>query len=238
MALTDQERLNTQFVAVVPVRGGSKGFPGKNTALLNGRPLYQHAIDQALEAGAATVVVTTDITDILESAHPAQVVMRPRPAALATDDAPMADVITDALGLDIFTDETTVALLQATSPLRRPSDIRAAVDQFERGSADLVMSVCPANPGVLKYGTIERGTFTALRSPSHPFANRQDLPRVWRPNGAIYVFGATWYRANRSLATHSISPYVMPVEDSVDIDSPSDLDQCAERLATRERNEP
>ena len=40
------------WTAVIPLRAGSKGLPGKNTRLLAGKPLYRHAVDQALQAGA------------------------------------------------------------------------------------------------------------------------------------------------------------------------------------------
>lgn len=223
------------FVAVVPIRDGSRGFPGKNTAPLAGRPLYRHAVDQALAAGARHVVVTTDIPEVLEAEHPAGVVLHRRPDALAADHVPMAPVIADVLTRGELAGDPVVVLLQATSPLRTAAQVRDAVDRFRDSGADLLMSVCEADPGVLKHGTITDGRFTALRDPSHPFTNRQQLPPVYRPNGAIYVFRADWFRRHGSLSTTSIEAYEMPVADSIDIDAPADLDRCAARLAARER---
>mgnify|MGYP000589698359 CR=1 FL=1 len=38
------------ILAVIPARGGSKGVPGKNKKLLNGKPLIQYSIDAALQS--------------------------------------------------------------------------------------------------------------------------------------------------------------------------------------------
>lgn len=216
------------LIAVVPLRAGSKGFPGKNTALIAGRPLYEHAIRQGIEAGASRVIVTTDIREVLEATHDEGVLVHRRPAELTGDDVPMAPVLADVLARP-EADGADVVLLQATSPMRRPEQIREAVDQLRAAGVDLVMSVRPADAGVLKYGTVEDGRFQALRDPRHPFTNRQDLPPVYRPNGAIYVFAAEWYREHGSFDSASVGAYVMSAEDSVDIDTPQDLNAAAAR---------
>ena len=37
-------------VAIIPARGGSRGLPRKNVALLDGKPLIVHTIDAARSA--------------------------------------------------------------------------------------------------------------------------------------------------------------------------------------------
>ena len=57
------------ILAVIPARGGSKGVPGKNKKLLNGKPLIQYSIDAALQSKhISEVLVTTDDTEIIEIA--------------------------------------------------------------------------------------------------------------------------------------------------------------------------
>ena len=126
----------------------------------------------------------------------------------------------------------TVVLLQATSPLRTPADIRAAVDLFATGAHGLVMSVTEADRGVLKWGRLEGSRFVPLSSPEHCFANRQSLPPVVRPNGAVYVFDAARLIATGSLAADSVGVVGMPPERSHDIDNLNDCEQ-AERLLAR-----
>ena len=52
-------------VAIIPARGGSRGIPRKNVALLDGKPLVVHTIHAAREAELVdAVVVTTDGPEI------------------------------------------------------------------------------------------------------------------------------------------------------------------------------
>lgn len=212
------------WTAVIPLRAGSKGLPSKNVRPLAGKPLYRHAVDQALAAGAARVVITTDMPEVLQADLPAQVTRVERPAELAGDNVPMAPVLQHALHTaDVH---GTVVLLQATSPLRHPADIEAALGVFAGGDFELVMSVTEADRGVLKWGTLQGNRFQPLSDPAHCFANRQSLPGVVRPNGAIYVLDAAWFVARGSFVSERIGVLQMPLERSQDIDSLEDFERC------------
>lgn len=223
--------MTPKWTAIVPVRGGSRGLPGKNLRPLAGKPLYRHAVDLALDAGATQVIVSTDIAEILAAAAEPRVTLLARPAELCSDEAPMAPVIRHALeALDV---KGTVVLLQATSPLRRASQLREALDRFAAGGVGLVMSVTDANRSVLKWGFVSEGRFEPLGRPEWCFANRQQLPPVYRPNGAIYVLDAARFRREGSFVTPDIGVVVMPEEDSADIDGLADFEHCAAVLAAR-----
>lgn len=217
------------WIALVPLRAGSKGLPGKNTRLLCGRPLYRHAVDQGLAAGASQVFISTDIPEVLAADHGEHVRAVHRPAELAGDTVPMDAVLRHFLSGD-FRQPANVVLLQATSPLRRAEDIRGALEVYARGGFDLVMSVTETAPTILKYGTAAPGgRFVPVSDPAYCFTNRQALPKVYRPNGAVYVFDADWFRAKGALATDRIGMFEMPAERSHDIDTEADF-QLAERL--------
>lgn len=212
------------WTAVIPLRAGSKGLPSKNIRPLAGKPLYRHAVDQALAAGAARVVITTDMPEVLWAELPTQVALVERPAELAGDNVPMAPVLQHALQTaDVH---GTVVLLQATSPLRRPADIEAALGVFAGGYFELVMSVTEADRGVLKWGTLRGNRFQPLSDPAHCFANRQSLPAVVRPNGAIYVTDADGFVARGGFVSERIGVLQMPLERSQDIDSLEDFERC------------
>ena len=219
------------WTAVVPVRRGSKGLPGKNLRPLAGKPLYRHAVDLALAAGATRVIVSTDIPEILAAAAEQRVLVLERPADLCGDATPMAPVLQHALdALDV---SGPVLLLQATSPLRRIGQLREALATFATGGVGLVMSVTDANRSVLKWGFVEDGRFAPIGKPEWCFANRQQLPAVYRPNGAIYVLDAARFRREGSFVTPDIGVVVMPEEDSADIDGLADFEHCAAVLAAR-----
>lgn len=212
------------FVAVIPVRAGSKGLPGKNTRSLAGKPLYRHAVDAALEAGASRVIISTDIREILLAELPDCVSVLRRPADLAGDSVAMVPVLLHAI--DEAHIDGVFVLLQATSPLRSAADIKGALAVYERGEYELVMSVTPADSGVLKWGLLDKDRFRPIADPSYCFSNRQSLPAVVRPNGAVYVMNAGWFHARGSFVTNHIGVIEMSLERSKDIDTLSDFEIC------------
>ncbi len=219
------------WTAVIPLRGGSKGLPGKNTRLLAGKPLYRHAVDVALAAGASRVLISTDIEEVLNAQLPAGVQALLRPPELCGDTVPMAPVLVHALQTAQV--QGPLVLLQATSPLRQVADVQAALERLASGAFDLVMSVTEADRGVLKWGQLQAdGRFAPLSSPEHCFANRQSLPPVYKPNGAVYAMQACWFVVQQSFVSEHIGTVVMPPERSHDIDNLSDFERCTELLQT------
>lgn len=214
----------TGFVAVVPARAGSKGAPGKNTRDFAGMPLWRRAAEQGLSAGAEQVVVTTDIEAILAEDLPPAFTLVERPKELADDSVPMAPVLMHALS-DPLLAGATIVLLQPTSPLRSNDDIRAALALYEGGEFDLVLSASEVDRSVLKFGTREGDRFAPLRAAEHCFSNRQSLPEVWKPNGAVYVFARDWFLENAGFVSERIGMIEMPLERSHDIDTDNDFER-------------
>jgi N-acylneuraminate cytidylyltransferase len=215
---------STPWTAIIPLRGGSKGLPGKNTRLLAGKPLYRHAVDLALAAGASRVLISTDIIEVLNADLPSGVTTLHRPNALCGDTVSMAPVLLHALQTEKVSG--AVVLLQATSPLRVMDDVQAALRSLSSGEFDLVLSVTEADRGVLKWGQIEDGRFVPLSRPEHCFANRQSLPAVYKPNGAVYAMQAQWFVDNQGFVTQRMGSIVMPPERSHDIDNLPDFERC------------
>lgn len=218
----------TEIVAIVPVRAGSKGLAGKNFRLLGGAPLWSRAVGQGLRV-ANRVIVTTDATEILRAEPADRVTHLARPADLARDDSPMAPVVEHALGE--VGDDATVLLLQPTSPLRRDEDIAAALARHGEGGWSMVLSVTPADRGVLKWGRVEDGCFRPLGDAGDTFANRQSLPPVHRPDGAIYVFTAAEFRAAGGFPPGRIGVVETPRERALDIDDAEDFARAEAYLA-------
>ncbi len=210
-------------IALVPVRGGSKGLPGKNMRRLAGVPLYLHAVRQALRV-AGRCIVTTDIEEILAESAPDGCTVLRRPADLAGDAVPMLDVVRDVIGrLDLHAE--TLLLLQATSPLRSDGDLRAVLDLHASGRFAMTMAVAPVDRSQLKFGILDGDAFRPVADPAYCFTNRQALPETGRPNGAAYAFTADAFRAAGGWPYQSIGAVAMPPERSLDIDTLEDFDR-------------
>lgn len=224
--------MHAPWTAVIPLRAGSKGLPGKNTRMLAGKPLYRHTVDLALAAGAERVILSTDIPEVLSAALPNGVQAIQRPADLCGDAVPMAPVLVHALQAAAC--QGTVVLLQATSPLRQVADVLAALDVFATGRHELVMSVTEADRGVLKWGRVDGDRFLPLSDPAYCFSNRQSLPPVVRPNGAVYVMQAQWFLDRSSFVSERIGLVPMSAERSQDIDTLADFERCEAVLTPKD----
>jgi CMP-N,N'-diacetyllegionaminic acid synthase len=215
-------------VALIPARGGSKGIPRKNLAPLAGKPLLHWAIDAALAADTVTrVVVSTDDDEIAAAAGDAELLRRP--ADLAGDDTPMLDVIRHAL--EHVEPCDVLVLLQPTSPLRRPEQVDEAVRLLLESGADTVVSVVevphryePSSLMELRNGRlVARSEPTTRQAKELLYARNGPAILVLRPSG----LGDGLYGGN-------VVGYVMDEHDSLDIDSPGDLQLAEQLLRSRE----
>lgn len=240
-----------KYLYLIPARAGSKGIPGKNIKPLGGVPLIWHTIRQALEAGAPAedIVVSTDGADIADVARRGgAAVPFMRPASLATDTSSSRDVILHALDTlaDAGRHYDAVVLLQPTSPLRSPDDILRAIEAYQDGvrralrsesaSPDhaipmpgMAVSVSEArtNPYYSAFETDEQG-FLHISKGDGRYTRRQDAPKVWEFNGAVYVINPDALRKEEISRLPNIIPVEMPASRSIDLDTPADWQRAEE----------
>ena len=117
-------------------------------------------------------------------------------------------------------------------------DLKLSLDLFENSISDIALTVTPVDRSVLKWGELSTdGSFRPLSDPKYVFSNRQSLPLIYKPNGAIYVFKAEWLLKNKELKNaKTISGIEMPVNRSHDIDTMEDLILCEELLKNSQEN--
>jgi CMP-N,N'-diacetyllegionaminic acid synthase len=209
---------------LIPARGGSKGIPGKNIKNFNGKPLIWYSIDLAREfAEDKDICVSTDSPEIVEVVR-AYGLELPfiRPSEFATDTASGYDVIMHAVRFyeekGILYDR--VVLLQPTSPLRTVQHLKESLELFDE-AVDMVVSVSELyNPVYLCYNEDDKGYLKKLAE--NTFTRRQDMPKVYKYNGAIYIMRVDTLKKMPLSEFSRIKKYVMSDTDSVDIDTPLD----------------
>lgn len=226
-----------KVLAVVPARGGSKGLPRKNILDLGGRPLIAWTLAAAQAARHIDrCVVSTDDEEIAATARACGGdVPFMRPAELAGDATGTLDVIEHALarlpGYDI------VVILQPTSPLRSSADIDGTIQTMLKHDAPSCVSVVePGKSPFWSYTVDESDRLTPLLDPSYSRMRRQDLPRAFVLNGAVYAARVQWLIDNGSALGDGTVPYIMPAERSVDIDTAFDLDLASLYLRHQQRS--
>lgn len=233
-----------KVLGVITARGGSKGIPGKNLKLLAGRPLIAYTIDTANDAALDRVIVSTEDPVIADVARELGCeVPFLRPAELSRDDTPHLPVIQHAaqwLREHAGYQPDVVLILQPTSPLRTAVDIGGALRMLELSGADSVVSVAAvaahANPmRMLRVDDDSNATLFATGEPVRNRINRrQDLPRAWVMNGAIYACRrAVLFDIIPSLYGDRVVAFPMPDDRSISIDDFEDWAAAERALARR-----
>ena len=211
-----------KYISIIPIRAGSKGLISKNTLHIMGKPLYMYTLEQALNHTDQSII-STDIESIFLKEFPSNVKIVRRKKHLAKDNTPLSDVLTDlfkSYGLEDY----IAVLLQATSPLRNDEDINNAIKMYDTNKYSMVMSIVQKDSKILKYGLVKDKIYEPIYDNSSVFMNRQDLPMVYSPNGAIYIFSIKDYLINNIYPTSKIGAYLMPKSRSIDIDRQKDFD--------------
>ncbi|KKB51441.1 hypothetical protein HMPREF1212_02171 [Parabacteroides sp. HGS0025] len=174
-----------KYVTVIPARGGSKRFPGKNIYPLEGIPLLAHSILYSRKILPDTeVYVSTDNEEIAEVAHRygAGVIERPEELSgdlCSTDSALQHAAIELLLGGKEF---DYMILLQATNPLRPDGMMEEALQTIETGKYDSLFTVSPL---IRKLGRLTDGRFIPW---NFIFGQRsQDMEPLYFENGLLYI---------------------------------------------------
>jgi len=214
-------------LAVVAARGGSKGIPLKNLIEICGKPLIAWTVMQAAAArGVDVVAVSSDSDQILAAAEAAGAVGVRRPDAISGDLDSSESAWLHALDtldgkLGPF---KRIVALQATSPIREPSDIEQALEAFERDKLDSLLSVCE----VEDYFNWRIGA-GGPEPINYDFRNRrmrQQIEKRYLENGSFYVLIPSLLREQNNRLGGKIGFHVMERHKMFQIDRREDIKLC------------
>ena len=217
-------------LAIIPARGGSKGLPGKNVKELCGKPLIAWSIEQALKSKSIdNVVVSTDSVEIAKIAKESGAnVPFLRPAELAADDSPTSDAILHVLEQLSMKGEfyDYIALLEPTSPLRKPNDIDDAIKLIiQNTDADCLVSVGEVHmehPMIVKK-TDEKGFVVPYISHIATIHQRQQADKAYFPYGVIYISKVSSFKENQTFYSDNTIPFVIERWQNYEIDDEIDF---------------
>lgn len=225
------------MIAIIPARAGSKGLPGKNIKLLNGKPLIAYTIEAALKSkGISRVIVSTEDNKIAEvSKEFGAEVPFMRPENLATDTSLSLDVYEytiNRLELEEKTSIKNFVVLQPTSPLRTYDDIDAALKLFSEKKAFSVISFCLEHHPIIWHKHVKRsGKIVPIFEDK--LQNRQQIKPTYFPNGAIYILNKKVFQTRSYYGENSFA-FIMDRNNSTDIDTIEDF-EWAEFLINKKK---
>lgn len=216
-------------LAVIAARGGSKGIPNKNLIELCGKPLLAWTVEQACKAkGVDIAAVSSDSDAILATAAQYGAVGVKRPSEISSDSAPSEAAWRHALeSLDpTHGPFTRMVALQATSPIREPADIDAALDRYERDGLDAVLSVCEIED-FFNWRVDEQGNAASVNYDYRTRRRRQEIEPRYLENGSIYVFAPELLRRENNRLGGRIGLHLMERHKMFQIDRMEDIKLCS-----------
>jgi CMP-N,N'-diacetyllegionaminic acid synthase len=217
---------NKIITAIITARGGSKGLPRKNIRQLNGKPLIAYSILAARGCGTIDrCVVSTDDEEIAAISRKwgAEVLMRPPELAqdTSTSEDAVCHVIQSIKKIEPFPD--MFVLLQPTSPLRNSKHLFDCVTAFNPESFNSAISITETEHHPFKSLRCDNNSLEPLFELKYLGAPRQQLPKIFRPNGAIYLAKTDLFLARKTFFIEPVMPFFMDARASVDIDADIDL---------------
>lgn len=248
------------FVVIIPARYGSSRFPGKPLVDINGKPMVQHVIERAFEAGADRVVLATDSKDIAAVATSlCEVCMTRNDHNSGTER--LAEVV-ELLGL---ADDTVIVNVQGDEPFVPAENIRqVAMNLRQNPLASMATLSTPfkdeadiQNPNMVKVVVNNQGEALYFSRSAIPYdraamlENSQPVnPGSFFRHIGLYAYSAGYIKQYVSYApsaleqTESLEQLralwyadkihvdVASAPPPVGIDTPEDLEALLKSLAT------
>lgn len=219
-------------ICLIPARAGSKGLPNKNLLFLDGKPMIFHTIDAAIESGLfdkEDIYVSTDSLLYKEICEKRGIKVVIRPDELSTDFSTSYDFTEHFL--QDFEDNQVFVLLQVTSPLRNGQNIKEAMDIYNLGEAENVVSFSKIEKSPKFFTELdENGYAKDICGVDKGYRRQNDKKELYAPNGAIYITTKGAYLSNKSYFTPKTKAYIMKKEDSIDVDDRLDFTSVIGRI--------
>ncbi len=219
-----------RWIALMPLRGGSKSIPHKNIRRLAGRPLFAWSLEQALLSECFDeLFVASDAEEIrrcVTAEFGDRVNVIDRAPDNCTDQASTESVMLEfreRVPVDVL------CLIQATSPLTRAADFRLAKEKFLSGKLDSLLTAA------------EFRRFLWSRAGAPLNYDPAKRPRRQEFDGALVENGAFYFTRDGILKQHHnrlggrIGIHIMAPDTLAEIDEPEDWIVVEQLLRHRSR---
>lgn len=207
-------------IAIMPIKLNNERLPGKNTMLLDGKPLLQHQLLATQKTGLAEEVYVYCSDDSVCPYLPDGVRFLRRPAQLDLPTSNFTQIFgsfSAAVPADIY------VYVHATAPFVTSETIEECIRAVQSGEYDSAFCAVKIQDFLWKNG--EPLNFDAANVP-----RSQDLEPIYRETSGVYVFTKEVFETCRRRIGRK--PYVKEVsfKEAVDINNPEDF-RLAEAMA-------
>jgi YrbI family 3-deoxy-D-manno-octulosonate 8-phosphate phosphatase len=221
--------------AIIPLRKGSKGIPGKNKKKLLGRPLFSWVLTAAVFSELDEVFVFTDDQEIIDFVNK-EYQWSPKVKILLRNEVNASDIASTESALIEFSkaiqyDFDILCLIQATSPMTTSEDINAVLNEIIINKKTAALTVVNTH----RFTWNSDGTpqnYNVFKRP-----RRQDFEGLLIENGAVYATVKEAFLESNNRVSGTIGLVKMDETSLVEIDSMTDWKIIEELLANRLKKE-
>lgn len=218
-------------VALIPARGGSKRLPRKNILEIGGLPMLAHPIKAAQASGLFDrIIVSTEDAEIADIAkqYGAEVIVRPQ--QIAEDRSTVVQVCIHAL--ETCPEIDMVCCIYATAVLLTSGAIIDSYALFDSEPvADFVMGVSEYEHPPVQALKKNPDGFLTYMWPEWENVQSQFHPQTVVSNGTLYWARRTALLQEKSFYGQRLKGFIVPYEQTTDIDTEEDLIKIVSRFA-------
>jgi CMP-N-acetylneuraminic acid synthetase len=215
---------NSEIIAVIPMRKNSKGCPNKNITKINGIPLFLYSVLFANSLGIKAII-STDYKSSKIIPFIGKNFFYRRNEKLAKDSSIIEDVLKDLFKKTIASKFRYCLLLQPTVPFRSKKifdKLKASFNKNEKKGLSITIKEQPNY--IWKTGTIQNNKITNIAKLNRLFfQNRQSLPKLYSPDGSMYLFSINEFKKKGVFPTKKINVIKNNPIMNIDVDMPKDL---------------
>lgn len=226
-----------KHLAFIPARGGSKGVPGKNMRLINGKPLLYFSLEWALSTnGFSSIFVSTDCPITLDyalksGANSSKIRPLTKSYDLQTADELLKQCqLNGDLKLENY---DYLWYLQPTSPLRKKimyEKILSLINKFKKPNSLFSVTSVPKEYNSEWQFSLDNEGLLSLAN-SSIITRRQDLPKRYVRDGRFYVVKTDQILKGGKLVSNKSIPIFLDEFKHVNVDSIEDWIEAKELCA-------
>ena len=200
-------------IAIMPIKLNNERLPGKNTKLLDGKPLLQHQLLATQQTGLADEIYVYCSNEAVCPYLPEGTQFLKRSAELDLPTSNFTQIFSafaNTVPADIY------VYVHATAPFITPETITECIQAVQSGEYDSAFCAVKIQDFLWKNG--EPLNFDAANVP-----RSQDLEPIYRETSGVYVFTCEVFETcHRRIGKN---PYIKEVsfKEAVDINNPEDF---------------
>ena len=216
---------DNKFYGLIPAKGTSQQIKKKNLLKIKGETLVSIAIKNAKKSKYLdSIFISSENQKILNIGKKLNINFIKRPKKFSKGHIEPKYLVFDFIkkNKNIKLNDFIV-YLQPTSPFRNYKHIDESIQAILTSKSNSLTSIVAIDNKILKSLMVKNNKIKTLFEKGNISKSRQVLPKVYLPNGSIYIFKVSEFLKRKNFPINNSIQYLMSKKDSLDIDSLEDF---------------